>query len=69
MPMRKPKPAASPKEREVARKPRKPRARKSADRPLRRAAPSAPGLLPEMGGRPDSEIDAPFVHLHLRGNR
>jgi hypothetical protein len=33
MPLRKPKPAASPKEREVARKPRKPRARKSADRP------------------------------------
>ena len=49
MPMRKPKPAASPKEREVARKPRKPRARKSADRPLRRTASSAPGLLPEMG--------------------
>jgi len=49
MPTRKPKPAASPKEREVARKPRKPRARKSADRPLRRAASSAPGLLPEMG--------------------
>ena len=49
MPMRKPKPAASPKECEVARKPRKPRARKSADRPLRRTASSAPGLLPEMG--------------------
>jgi hypothetical protein len=49
MPTRKPKSAASPKEREVARKPRKPRARKSADRPLRRAASSAPGLLPEMG--------------------
>ena len=51
MPMRKPKPAASPKEREVARKPRKPRARKSAERPLRRAAPSAPGLLPEKQAR------------------
>src|SRR6476646_8690138 len=49
MPTRKPKPAASPKEREVARKPRKPRARKSADRPLRRTAASAPGLLAEMG--------------------
>jgi hypothetical protein len=45
---RKPKPAARAKEREGARKPRKPQARKSADRPLRRAAPSAPGLLPEM---------------------
>src|SRR5262249_47802004 len=49
MPTRKPKPAASPKEREVGRKPRKPRARKSADRPLRRAASPAPHLLPEMG--------------------
>jgi hypothetical protein len=49
MPMRrKTKPAARAKEREGARKPRKPQARKSADRPLRRATPSAPGLLPEM---------------------
>ena len=45
--MRKPKPTTSPKEHEVARKPRKPRARKSAERRLRRAAPSSPGLLPE----------------------
>jgi hypothetical protein len=55
---RKPKPAARAKERvephfggrkrEGARKPRKPQALKSADRPLRRAASSAPGLLPEM---------------------
>ena len=37
-----------PKERESASKPRKPQARKRADRPLRRAASSAPGLLPEM---------------------
>jgi hypothetical protein len=51
MPMRKPKPAASSKEHKVARKPRKPQARKSADRPLRRAAPSAPGLLPERQAR------------------
>src|SRR6478672_5617764 len=42
-----PKPAARAKEREGG-KPRKPQSRKSADRPLRRAAPSAPGLLPEM---------------------
>ena len=49
MPMRKPKP--SPKEREVARKPRKPRARKSADRPLRRAAPPPPVFY--RRGRPD----------------
>ena len=67
MPMRKPKPAASPKEREVARKPRKPRARKSAERPLRRAAPSAPVFYRKS--RPAIEINAPFFHLHLRGNR
>jgi hypothetical protein len=46
---RKPKPAACPKE--VARKPRKPQARKSTDRPLRRAASSTPGLLPELERR------------------
>ena len=45
---RKTKPAASPKMREGA---RKPRARKSTDRPLRRAAPSAPRPLPEMERR------------------
>jgi len=45
---RKPKPAASAKEREGARKPRKPQARKSANRPLRRAAAATPGLLPKM---------------------
>jgi hypothetical protein len=44
MPMRKTKPAASPIKRDGARKPRKPRARKSTDRPLRRAAGSAPRL-------------------------
>jgi hypothetical protein len=49
MPMRKPKPSAN--EREVVRKPRKPQARKSADRPLRRAAPWSPGLLPERQTR------------------
>jgi len=50
---RKTKPAARAKERkrEGARKLRKPQARKSADRPLRRAASSAPGLLPEMERR------------------
>src|SRR5215207_7437586 len=50
---RKTKPAARAKERkcEGARKLRKPQARKSADRPLRRAAFSAPGLLPEMERR------------------
>ena len=45
---RKTKPAASPKKREGA---RKPPARKSTDRPLRRAASSAPRLLPEMERR------------------
>ena len=49
MPMRKPKPSAN--ERQVVRKPRKPQARKSADRPLRRAAPCSPGLLPERQTR------------------
>src|SRR6516225_3980046 len=45
------KPAASPRKREGARKPRKPQARKSTDRSLRRAASSAPRLLPEMERR------------------
>jgi hypothetical protein len=45
---RKPKPAERAKEREGACKPRKPQARKSAHRPLRRAPPSAPVLLAEM---------------------
>jgi hypothetical protein len=45
---RKPKPATSAKEREGPGKPRKPQARKSANRSLRRAASSAPGLVPEM---------------------
>jgi hypothetical protein len=44
MPTRKPKPTARAKEPDGARKPRKPQARKSGDRPLRRAAPR---LLPE----------------------
>jgi hypothetical protein len=44
-PRRKTKPASSPK------KPPKPQARKSTDRPLRRAAPSAPGLLSERKAR------------------
>ena len=47
--MRKPKPSA--KEREVAGKPRRPQARRSADRPLRHAAPSARALLPERQAR------------------
>jgi hypothetical protein len=47
---RKPKPAARAKEREGAHKTRKPRARKRADRPLRRAG-SSPGRLPEMEKR------------------
>ena len=68
MPMRKPKPSAN--EREVVRKPRKPQARKSADRPLRRAAPCSPGLLPERQTRhrdrralpsPASQPVAPLV--------
>src|SRR5262245_25096991 len=45
---RKPESAARAKERKVARKPRKPQARKRADRPLRRT----PGLLPEIEGQP-----------------
>ena len=47
---RKPKPAAKAKERkrEGAHKPRKSQALKRADRPLRRDASSASGLLPEM---------------------
>ena len=49
--LRKTKPAASPRKREGARKPRKPQARKSTDRSLRRAASSAPRLLPEMERR------------------
>src|SRR5262245_25971205 len=49
-PRRKPKTAARVKEHE-GRKPRKPQARKSVDRPLRRAAPSAPGLLSDRQAR------------------
>ena len=56
---RKPKPAARAKTREGARKPRKQQARKSADRPLRRAAPSAPGLLPEMARHRDRRAVLP----------
>src|SRR5262245_987013 len=48
---RKPKPAARAKERE-ARKPRKPQGRESADRSMRRAASSTPGLLPETERQP-----------------
>ena len=39
----------------------KPQRRKSVDRPLRRAASSAP-VYRRWRGRPDIEIDAPFFH-------
>ena len=50
---RKAKPAAR------ARKPRQPQRRKSADRPLRRTASSAPGLLPEMARHRDRRAVLP----------
>jgi len=60
-PRRKPKPATSAK----ARKPRKPQARKRADRSLRRPASSAPGPLPHME-TPAPRRDRCAV-LHLPG--
>jgi len=64
---RKPKPAARPKEHERARKPCKPQARKSTDRPLRRAASSTPGLLPEMERQAPQRDRCAVLHLPSQG--
>ena len=64
--MRKPKPATSPKEHEVARKPRSDgRVRAPSDAC---GAPPPPPVFYRRS-RPDIEIDAPFFHLHIRENR